>query len=139
MAHTAGTEPDIDLPRLAVYGTLAPGRPNHGQLAHLPGRWFDGVVRGRLHEAGWGAALGFPGLVLDDDGPDDDGPDDDGLDIEVQIFESEQLATEWARLDPFEGPGYRRVVVQARTPDGIVPAHIYVLAPDDRAARRSST
>lgn len=110
-----------DVPRLAVYGPLAPGRPNHGQLAHLPGRWFDGVVRGRLHDAGWGADLGFPGLVLDDG-------DGDGDDIAVQIFEAESLTAEWPRLDAFEGPGYRRATVQVRTSSGAVEAHIYVLA-----------
>lgn len=109
---------DDDLPRLAVYGTLAPGRPNHGLLAPLPGHWFAGVVRGHLHHAGWGADLGFPGLVLSDDGDD----------VDVQIFESPSLRTEWPRLDAFEGPGYRRVVVHARTPAGSVAANIYVLA-----------
>lgn len=107
-----------DLPRLAVYGTLAPGKPNHGLLAHLPGRWFAGVVRGGLRNAGWGAALGYPGLVLDDDGDE----------IDVQILESAGLATEWERLDAFEGPGYRRVMVDARTSAGSATAYIYVLA-----------
>jgi gamma-glutamylcyclotransferase (GGCT)/AIG2-like uncharacterized protein YtfP len=114
MTHLA----DDHLPRLAVYGTLAPGRPNHEQLAHLPGRWFAGVVHGHLFDAGWGADLGFPGLVLDDDGDD----------VHVQILESESLGTEWPRLDAFEGPGYRRVVVEALTATGSVEANIYVLA-----------
>lgn len=109
---------DDQPPRLAVYGTLAPGRPNHGQLAHLPGRWFAGVVRGHLHDAGWGADLGFPGLVLANDGDD----------IEVQIFESASLAAEWSRLDAFEGPGYQRVMVEATTATGSATAQIYVLA-----------
>lgn len=104
--------------RLAVYGTLAPGRPNHGRLAHLDGRWFVGTVRGRLRNEGWGADMGFPGLVLDADGDQ----------IEVQIFESAGLTEEWPRLDAFEGPGYERVVVEARTATGAVHAHIYVLA-----------
>ncbi len=129
-------EGSSDVPRLAVYGSLAPGRPNHGQLAHLPGRWFDGVVRGRLHDAGWGADLGFPGLVLDDgngDGDGDGGGDGDGDDIAVQIFEAESLRTEWPRLDAFEGPGYRRATVQVRTSSGAVEAHIYVLATNPSA------
>ena len=109
---------DDHLRRLAVYGTLAPGRPNHGQLAHLPGRWFGGVVHGHLFAAGWGADLGFPGLVLDDDGDE----------VQVQILESAGLVTEWPRLDAFEGPGYRRDVVEAHTATGLVAAQIYVLA-----------
>lgn len=109
---------DDHLPRLAVYGTLAPGRPNHEQLAHLPGRWFAGVVRGHLHDAGWGADLGFPGLVLDAEGEE----------VPVQILESASLDAEWQRLDAFEGPGYRRVVVEAHTVTGAVTVHIYELA-----------
>ena len=54
--------------RLATYGTLAPGRQNHGQLIDLPGRWLVGHVRGSLVDAGWGAKLGFPALILDPDG-----------------------------------------------------------------------
>jgi len=42
--------------RLATYGTLAPGRPNHGQLTGLSGRWLVGHVRGSLVQAGWGTA-----------------------------------------------------------------------------------
>jgi hypothetical protein len=40
--------------RLATYGSLAPGRPNEGQLSDLTGRWLAGHVRGKLVEAGWG-------------------------------------------------------------------------------------
>jgi hypothetical protein len=43
--------------RLATYGTLAPGRPNHGHLSDVPGRWLVGEVRGTLIEAGWGATV----------------------------------------------------------------------------------
>jgi gamma-glutamylcyclotransferase (GGCT)/AIG2-like uncharacterized protein YtfP len=104
--------------RLATYGSLAPGRQNHGQLTDLPGRWIVGHVRGSLIEAGWGAELGFPALVLDPD----------GTPIEVSIFESEALVHHWQRLDAFEGPGYRRLTVDVSTPEGVLPASIYVLA-----------
>src|SRR6185295_11938714 len=53
--------------RLATYGSLAPGRRNHHQLDGLAGRWFRGYVRGTLVDAGWGAGLGYPALVLDPD------------------------------------------------------------------------
>jgi hypothetical protein len=56
--------------RLAVYGTLGPGGPNHHILADLDGRWIDGTVRGHLREEGWGSELGYPGIVLDPDGPE---------------------------------------------------------------------
>jgi gamma-glutamylcyclotransferase (GGCT)/AIG2-like uncharacterized protein YtfP len=102
--------------RLAVYGTLAPGRVNHHQLAGLNGDWRRGSVRGHLVEAGWGATLGFPALSLDPDGPV----------VDVLLFESPDLPAHWERLDAFEGDGYRRVVTMVRTDDGDVDACIYV-------------
>lgn len=104
--------------RLATYGTLAPGRVNHHRLAGLKGRWRQGTVRGRLVDAGWGAALGYPGLVLDPLGPV----------VEVHLFESPELPDHWPRLDAFEGTGYRRVVAPVRTADGELAAWIYVVA-----------
>ena len=104
--------------RLAVYGSLAPGRVNHHQLAALRGQWQRGTVQGNLVHAGWGAALGFPGLILDPSGPP----------VEVYLFESVDLPSHWALLGEFEGPGYRRVVTQVRTPGGPLNAYIYVLA-----------
>ena len=106
--------------RLVTYGTLGPGRPNHGQLSDLPGRWLAGQVRGSLLAAGWGASLGYPGLVLDVDGPA----------VEVEVFESEALPHHWRRLDAFEGSGYRRVAVDVATAEGFLRAYIYVLALD---------
>jgi gamma-glutamylcyclotransferase (GGCT)/AIG2-like uncharacterized protein YtfP len=107
--------------RLATYGTLAPGRPNHGQLAGLSGRWLVGHVRGSLVQAGWGAEFGYPGLILDPHGPL----------VEVDVFEASSLPQHWHRLDAFEGPGYRRVVIQVSTAEGVLPASIYVLNRDD--------
>ena len=104
--------------RLATYGTLAPGRVNHHQLTGLQGQWQQGTVRGRLADAGWAAALGYRGLVLDPLGPV----------VEVYLFESADLPDHWPRLDAFEGTGYRRVVTQVRTSDGELDAWIYVLA-----------
>ncbi|HTT20488.1 MAG TPA: gamma-glutamylcyclotransferase [Candidatus Sulfotelmatobacter sp.] len=108
--------------RLATYGTLSPGRVNHHELAGLQGNWRQGTVRGRLAQAGWGAALGYPALVLDPQGPP----------VEVFLFESPDLSDHWARLDEFEGDGYRRVITHVETPDGAVDACIYVLAVEDR-------
>ena len=105
--------------RLATYGSLAPGRPNHHQLDGLRGRWLHGQVHGALVDEGWGAALGYPALTLDPDGPA----------VDVHVFESADLPAHWARLDDFEGPGYRRVVTTVRTPDGDLEASIYVLPP----------
>ena len=106
--------------RLATYGTLSPGRINHHELAGLKGTWRKGMVRGRLIEAGWGATLGYPALVLDPEGDP----------IEVHLFESLDLPHHWPRLDKFEGTGYRRAVTQVQTTSGEVDACIYVLATD---------
>lgn len=103
--------------RLATYGTLAPGRVNYDQLAGLDGHWRQGTVRGRLVEAGWGAKLGYPGLVLDPSGQD----------VEVHVFESSELPDHWLRLDAFEGAGYRREVTWVWTADGDLEASIYVI------------
>ncbi len=104
--------------RLATYGTLVPGRVNDHQLADLNGIWRQGTVLGRLVDAGWGAALGCPGLILDPS----------GRHIDVHVFESPELPAHWPRLDAFEGAGYRRVVTQVTTSDGDLGAWIYVLA-----------
>src|ERR1700681_3399731 len=103
--------------RLASYGSLATGRVNHHQVAALSGHWQRGTVKGRLVEVGWGAALVFPGLVLDPQ----------GTDVEVFLFESLELPNNWSRLDEFEGSGYRRLVTQVRTADGELSAYIYVV------------
>jgi len=104
--------------RLAVYGSLAPGRPNHRQLAGLEGAWRPGTVLGRLVAKGWGAQIGYPGLVLDAAGDA----------VDVQLFVSPDLLEHWTRLDAFEGDGYRRVVARVRTATGEVEAFVYVAA-----------
>jgi gamma-glutamylcyclotransferase (GGCT)/AIG2-like uncharacterized protein YtfP len=105
------------LERLATWGSLAPGRPNHHQLAGLEGRWLKGQVDRLLCRRWWGASLGFPALVLDPA----------GAAIGVNVFESIDLPADWARLDGFEGPGYQRVVTTVHMPTGDVGAYIYVL------------
>ncbi|MEM7529195.1 MAG: gamma-glutamylcyclotransferase [Pseudomonadota bacterium] len=101
--------------RLATYGTLAPGQPNHHQVEDLGGRWLMGTVRGRLGQIGWGAALGYPGLTLAEDGED----------VTVQLLESPLLPAHWVRLDAFEGPSYRRVSITVSTDEGPLAAFIY--------------
>ena len=113
-----GSASDAALQRLATYGSLAPGRPNHHQLGGLDGHWLEGKVYGTLVNAGWGSGWGYPALILDPDGSA----------IDVHVLESVDLPAHWSRLDDFEGPGYRRVVTTVRTPAGDVDAYIYVLA-----------
>ncbi|CDM56842.1 MULTISPECIES: gamma-glutamylcyclotransferase family protein [Rhizobium] len=105
--------------RLATYGSLAPGEVNHGQLDGLRGTWRKGTVRGRLLEAGWGAGIGFPGLVLDDE----------AFEVPVSVFESPDLPEHWKRLDEFEGESYQRVVAMVTVGGGVqVEAFVYALA-----------
>lgn len=106
--------------RLAVYGSLAPGRPNAWVLEPLDGRWIEGgYVRGRLRREGWGAAHGFPGLE----------PDPSGDRVPVRVFVSSELPDHWSRLDAFEGADYRRIVVPVEgLPGGPLPCHLYVIA-----------
>ncbi len=116
---TSEHQPAVESPqyRLATYGTLAPGRPNHHQLDGLKGHWSRGHVRGSLLDAGWGATLGYPAMIVDPD----------GAPIAVDLFESLDLPAHWARLDRFEGTGYQRIVTTVRTPTGQVDAFIYAL------------
>jgi len=108
--------------RLAVYGTLAPGRVNYCQISSLRGTWQRGTVNGKLIPEGWGAAMGFPALILDPLGPS----------VEVDLFSSADLPQHWARLDEFEGNGYRRAITSVKTGEGNLIAWIYVLAEDQR-------
>ncbi|NKB33541.1 MAG: gamma-glutamylcyclotransferase [Pseudomonadales bacterium] len=104
--------------RLFVYGTLAPGKPNEHVLAELDGSWEPATIRGTLHEAGWGAALGYPVIVLDDEGEL----------IQGQIFRSSQLANYWDVIDTFEGVAYKRVLAEVKLDNGSkISAFVYVL------------
>lgn len=103
---------------LFVYGTLAPGEPNEHVLGGLAGTWRPASVRGTLHSEGWGAAMGYPAILLDPEGEE----------VEGLLFSSKVLAEHWARLDRFEGAGYERVRTDVRFADGgEVKGWVYVL------------
>lgn len=104
--------------RLFVYGTLGPGRPNEHVLTEIGGTWEEASVNGRLIEQGWGAQMGYPGIVLDADGNE----------IKGYLFCSNRLDAHWPELDDFEGEEYERVTIQAKTANGEqVEAQIYQL------------
>ena len=94
--------------RLAVYGSLAPGQANHWVLEALRGTWSRGIVRGKLHQHGWGSAQGYPAMTYDENGQE----------IPVQVFESEELSLDWPRIDQFEGVEYVRTLVPVAMRDG---------------------
>ena len=73
----------------------------------------------RLRRSGWGAAHGFPGLEWDPAGDP----------VPVRVFASPELPAHWERLDAFEGPDYRRIVVPVEgLPGGPRRCNIYVIA-----------
>ncbi len=104
--------------RLFVYGTLGPDRPNEHVLANIGGSWLKATVTGSLRHEGWGAEMGYPGIVLDLKGDK----------VEGFIFTSENLENNWYRLDKFEGAAYERVLTKAELNDGnFTDAYIYAL------------
>ena len=84
---------------LFVYGSLQPGGPNADVLSPISGTWQKATVSGCLIEAGWGTALGYPGIRLVKDGDD----------MKGSVFTSADLDTFWDELDAFEGAQYERV------------------------------
>ena len=104
--------------RLFVYGTLGPGRPNEHVLSAIGGSWEAASVNGTLRSEGWGAAMGYPGIVLNEEGGE----------VEGFLFSSENLSDHWAALDEFEGEAYERVLAKVKLKDGsTVDAYIYTL------------
>jgi gamma-glutamylcyclotransferase (GGCT)/AIG2-like uncharacterized protein YtfP len=114
-AHAGATMPN----HLFVYGTLAPGRSNAHVLAAVPGEWEPATTSGTLVPEGWGAAAGYPGIVLDEQGGE----------VVGFLFSSDALAEHWPRLDAFEGDGYERVPTTVTRADGTrVEAFVYALS-----------
>ena len=120
LGREADLSASIAIERLAIYGSLAPGRSNHHHLADIAGTWREGWVEGVLHDRGWGAAQGFPGIRLERGGPR----------VQVHVLESNELAQHWDRLDEFEGDEYGRVPVEIHGLEtGTVAGWIYALKP----------
>lgn len=104
--------------RLFVYGTLGPGRPNEHILRNIGGSWEAACVIGTLHPEGWGASMGYPGIILDKNGGK----------IEGFLFSSDNIAEHWVELDAFEGKAYERVLTTVKLQNQtIVEAFIYSL------------
>ena len=104
--------------RLFVYGTLAPGKPNHSVLEDIPGTWQAATLKGKLLDEGWGSELGSPGIV----------PSDEGEEVEGFVLTSEHLSKHWDMLDKFEGNGYKRVLVLVKTKNGDdIESYVYAL------------
>jgi len=110
--------------KLFVYGTLGPGGPNELILGNIGGSWEVASVRGILHQKGWGAAMGYPGVTLDKAGEKVNG----------FLFSSDNITEHWSELDEFEGEAYEReltnVALQNKT---FVQAYIYTLKQGDNS------
>ncbi len=104
--------------KLFIYGTLAPGKQNHGILKDIPGQWVAATVKGKIFDEGWGSELGCPGMI----------PSDEGDEIKGFLFTSDQLAQHWPMLDEFEGAEYMRMPVSVKyNNDEEVDAFVYAL------------
>ena len=102
--------------KFAVYGSLAPGGPNHEKIACIEGEWIEGYVRGELQNTGWGAEIGYPAIICRPRAPK----------IEVKLFVSDKLRNHWERLDKFEGSEYHRSLVSVHLKSGqITVANVY--------------
>lgn len=110
--------------RLAVYGSLAPARRNHHVLEPLGGEWRRGIVRGRYYSSGWGAGCVYPGIFLDEGANG----------VPVKLLTSALLASQWGRLDAFEGDEYTRLLTVVSVAGGrYTIANIYALRIDPEA------
>ena len=104
--------------RLFVYGSLQPGGPNEHVLTAIGGKWEPAVIKGHLVEQGWGASMGYPGLVFDESGKE----------VRGHVFSSSNLEAKWAYLDAFEGEEYERIAASVTLMSGAqVQAQVYVL------------
>ena len=104
----------------AVYGTLAPGAPNHHVLESLSGEWREGCVHGDLHQKGWGAQQGYPAIRWNPM----------SCQVPVKLLVSEELEHHWERLDKLEGAEYQRILVPVYAGDEVVAvANIYEARP----------
>lgn len=101
---------------LFVYGTLAPERPNAHILHPFSGTWEPASIRGNLIDDGWGAEMGYPAII----------PDENGEIVEGFVFSSTEI--DWQMLDEFEGAGYSRQTAKATLSTGEqVTAFVYSL------------
>lgn len=121
--HDEGDHDDGDaVAALAVYGSLAPGGPNHWVISRLRGEWTTGTVRGYSFELTWGPAEGDTGFL----------PDPDGHVVDVAVLRSADLDRRWHEIDDFEGDAYDRRPIEVHLDDGAtIVADIYVALTDN--------
>ena len=99
--------------RLAVYGTLAPGKSNHHVIEPVGGSWRAVELVGKL-----GAWEGYPMFEWQPAGDV----------VAAWLLESDALPSFWARLDEFETRAYDRHLVPCRADGEVIVANCYVRA-----------
>jgi gamma-glutamylcyclotransferase (GGCT)/AIG2-like uncharacterized protein YtfP len=99
--------------KLIVYGTLAPGMPNHYMIADLKGNWKKCSVNAAIKEID-----GLQVLSWDISKPE----------IGAQLFISTFLPSRWGILDQYEGSLYKRRLAPASTEEGALIANVYLNA-----------
>ncbi|PSR57443.1 gamma-glutamylcyclotransferase [Adhaeribacter arboris] len=105
---------------LIIYGSLAPNKPNHAVVEHIKGEWKKGIVRGKLENVGWGAALGYLGFKHC--------RKKDQQKISMFALISDELVSNWQMLDEFEGDEYRRILAKYELDTGeIGVGYIYAI------------
>lgn len=102
----------LDYPdqKLFIYGTLAPGEPNHPILYGLRGKLSSCTTRGQLNELG-----GLPVFYWKPDGPN----------VKGKILVSPDLPERWEEIDKFEGASYKRRLILVDTRTGNHIANVY--------------
>ena len=65
-------------------------------FSEIQGQWQERCVKGQLKNEGWGAEIGFPGIILDEN----------AAEVRGFIFSSDELSEILPKLDEFEGEGY---------------------------------
>lgn len=108
---------------LIIYGTLAPGKPNHHIIEHIKGKWERATIKGRLQKAGWGVDYGYLAFKHV--------PANEEEIINAIILFSDELPANWQMLDEFEGEEYRRIISKYELENGETGAG-YIYAASER-------
>lgn len=110
--------------RLVVYGSLAPGEPNHHIIEHLGGEWMPCEIRGVF--GAWAGYRTFTWVP-------------DGTSMPALLLTSELLPAAWPSLDDFEGDAYRRILLPVEVEGRGIVANVYADAERESFARNSRT
>lgn len=106
------------LEHLFTYGSLQPGREYAHLLQTANGLWQPATVTGFVDANGWQHSIGYPALILHEDGQT----------IQGMLLSSDRLHELWSMLDEFEGDAYERVTGEVTTRFGeIIHANLYQL------------